>query len=197
MEFNKIVGAILFTALSAMVISKIGDLLIPEEILAVHTTAPATTGPGPAKKPVETEPTIAQALAKADIKKGETIVKTRCVACHTWTKGGANKVGPNLWGIVGRPKGSHPGYDYSSAMKKAGGKWTYADIYKFLHNPQSEVKGTKMPFHLSKWQLRADVIAFLRTQNDNPPPLPKTTPAAKTAPAKKAEPKKTAPEETK
>lgn len=194
MEFNKIAGAVLFTALSAMVISKIGDLLIPEEYMAVHGTEEHTTKEPTQKKPEEKDPPVGQALAQADVKKGEALVKSKCSSCHTWNKGGANKVGPNLWGVVGRKKGGHEGYSYSSGMKKMTGTWTFEDLYLYLPNPAGMVKGTKMTFRLPKWKQRADVLAFLRTQHDNPPPLPKVEPASKPEPAKPEEEKKGHPE---
>jgi cytochrome c len=196
MEFNKIAGAVLFTALSAMVISKIGDLLIPEVHMAVHTTGEQEPGKAPPPKPKKKDPPVGQALAQADVKKGAALVKAKCSSCHTWNKGGANKVGPNLWGVVGRPRGKHPGYSYSSGFKKIGGTWTYAHLYHYLPNPSAMVKGTKMTFHLKKWKQRADVIAYLRTQADKPLPLPKVEPAAKTEPAKPEGDKKTAPGKT-
>ncbi len=194
MDFNKIAGAVLLTALSAMVISKVGDILVPEEHFAAHTTDGTKTGAEPTSKPVEKDPTVAQALAQADPKKGEALVKSKCSSCHTWTKGGANKVGPNLYGVVGNKMGSHPGYSYSSGMKAMDNTWTFEALYEYLPNPGKMVKGTKMTFRLPKWKQRADVIAFLRTQDDSPEPLPKAEPVSKPEPAKPEGDKKAAPE---
>ena len=84
-------------------------------------------------------------------------------------------VGPDLWGVVDRPRASVPGYDYSSAMKTKGGKWTYDELDKSLTNPGSYIPGTKMTFGgFDRPAERADVIAYLRTLSDNPPPLPAT-----------------------
>lgn len=111
-------------------------------------------------------------LAKADVKAGEKIFK-KCHACHTADKGGPNRVGPNLWNIVGRPKGSHEGFSYSSAMKEKGGEWTYKDLDHFIHDPKAFVKGTKMSFvGLKKPEDRAAVIKYLHTLSDSPKPLP-------------------------
>ena len=94
-------------------------------------------------------------------------------ACHTIDKGGPNKVGPNQWDIVGRKKASHEGFSYSSALQA---KWRRLELRRLNHmifKPQAFARGTKMAFAgLPKEQDRADVIAYLRTMNDNPPPLP-------------------------
>ena len=105
--------------------------------------------------------------------KGERLFNQQCKTCHTVDKGGANKVGPNLWSIVGRKKASHDGFSYSSALQSKGGDWSYEDINHMIVKPQGYVRGTKMAFAgLAKEQDRADVIAFLRTMSDNPAPLP-------------------------
>ena len=102
------------------------------------------------------------------------LFQKQCATCHTIDKGGPNKVGPNQWNIVGRKKASHEGFSYSSALQAKGGDWTYEDINHMIFKPQAFVHGTKMAFAgLPKEQDRADVIAYLRTMNDNPPPLPK------------------------
>jgi cytochrome c len=82
-------------------------------------------------------------------------------------------IGPNLFGVVGRPKASHPGFDYSAAMKAKGGDWSYPDLFNFLRQPAVFVPGTKMSFAgLPKPQDRLNVMAFLRMQADTPAPLP-------------------------
>ena len=119
---------------------------------------------------------IGPLLATADVKAGEAIFK-KCAACHTGDKGGANKVGPNLWGIVNRPVASHEGYSYSAGMKafSDGGKavWDYDHLNGFLTAPKAYVKGTAMGFGgLKKIEDRAALIAYLRTLADAPAPLP-------------------------
>jgi cytochrome c len=119
---------------------------------------------------------IAQLLAKADAKAGETVFK-KCQACHDGTKGGPNKVGPNLFGVVDRPIASHEGFAYSAAMKDfskgSSEKWTFEYLNKFLMAPKKDVPGTAMGFAgLAKDQDRANVILYLHTLADSPVPLP-------------------------
>jgi cytochrome c len=120
------------------------------------------------KGPSPIEPLIAAANAQ-----NGAVVFKKCTSCHTAEKGGPNKIGPDLYNVLGAPKGKHEGYTYSSSMEKKGGNWTYEDLNHFLYDPRQFVPGTKMSFAgLKNDQERADVIAYLRQQNDTPPPLP-------------------------
>ena len=109
--------------------------------------------------------------------RGENSAK-KCAACHTFGKGEPNRVGPNLYGVVGRPKGTEGGFDYSAALKAKGGKWTVEDLNAFIANPKGFVPGTKMTFTgVPRGSERADVIAFLNSKSDSPAPLPKAAEA--------------------
>src|SRR5581483_711643 len=124
-------------------------------------------------------------LAKADVKHGEEVAK-KCQLCHNLEKGGPNMIGPNLYGVLGRKIASHEGYEYSDALKaKSGETWDYEKINKMTTNPGEYVPGPKMSIFpgLPDAKDRADVIAYLRTKNDNPPPLPEAKPAETPAPA--------------
>jgi cytochrome c len=116
---------------------------------------------------------IAQLLKTADVNKGAEISK-KCMVCHSLTKGGPNKIGPNLWGIVGSKPAEVPGYSFSDAMKAREDKpWTFEALDEFLTSPRKDVPGTKMTFAgLPKPADRADLIAWLRQQSDSPVPLP-------------------------
>jgi cytochrome c len=186
-ELNKILGAILGTLLGVLSINiAAGAIFAPVKPAkpGYEIVVPEQQPGGAAKPAPEPQVPIEQLLAKAEIGRGENATKV-CHACHTFTKGGANMVGPNLWGIVGRPKASHPGFNYSAAMKAKGGDWTIDDLNQFLANPRGYVAGTNMTFAgMPRESQRADVLVYLNSLSDNPAPLPK---AAEAAPAPKAQ----------
>ena len=112
-------------------------------------------------------------LSKASADNGKAIFG-KCKSCHVAEKGKASTVGPNLWGVVNRPKGSFEGFKYSEGMKAKGGNWTFEDLGNFIHNPKGYVTGTKMVFNgLEAAADEADVIAYLATLADTPVALPK------------------------
>lgn len=126
---------------------------------------------------------FATLLAAADPKAGERRAAL-CKSCHTLDKGGANGTGPNLWGVVGRAVAGHEGFNYTGALKSAGGEWTFDRLDAFLENSQSYIPGTAMVQRFPKAEQRAELIAYLNTLSDSPLPLPE--PAAtptETAPA--------------
>jgi cytochrome c len=175
-SFNTVAGCFLASALFALVVGKVSNAVVePHHLdkpaLAVNDSAPEAAGAAPAA--AELAP-IGPKLAGASADNGKVLFTKLCVTCHTIDKGGANKVGPNQWNLVGRKKASEEGFSYSTGLKAMGGEWTYEDINHMIFKPLSFVKGTKMAFvGVPKEQDRADLIAYLRTMNDNPPPLPK------------------------
>jgi cytochrome c len=173
-SFNTMAGCFLASALFAMVVGKVSNALVnphmPEKP-AIAVAEAAATAPAGEKAPEL--PPIGPKLKDANVEHGKALFQQQCFTCHTVDKGGPNKVGPNQWNLVGRKKASEEGFSYSSALKEKGGEWTFEDINHMIFKPQSFVRGTKMAFAgMPKEQDRADLIAFLRTMNDNPPPLP-------------------------
>ncbi len=178
-EFNKFAGAILFTLLVTL-----GVGILAEELFTPHhpekpgfEVAVAEEGEaGEAEAKSEEVVDLPTLLAAADVTAGEAVTK-KCQACHTFDKGGANKVGPNLWGVVDRPIASHEGFTYSDAMKEhasaEGANWTFENLDHFLTNPKDFVPGTKMAFAgIKKPKDLADLLVYLHTLSDNPVALP-------------------------
>ncbi|MFC3204836.1 ankyrin repeat domain-containing protein [Aquamicrobium soli] len=115
---------------------------------------------------------ISARLASASAESGKAIYDRTCGTCHLAAPGIPNPK-PNLWGIVGRPKASQSGIEYSSSMKDAGGTWTFEELNLFISNPARALPGTDMLFSgLQDEKQRVDLIAYLRTLSDTPSPLP-------------------------
>jgi cytochrome c len=179
-ELNKVLGAILGTCLALLALNITAGAIFSVEKPAKPGYAIAVKETGQEKGTAEKkEVPIATLLAKASVDKGEAASK-QCHACHTLTKGGPNRVGPNLWNIVDSGRGEgRGGFNFSSAMKSKGGTWTDDELNKFLAGPQQYIPGTKMTFAgVKDDQKRADLIAYLHTLSDNPKPLPKAAAAA-------------------
>lgn len=203
-EVNKVLGAVLGTCLFAMGTGFLAELVYTPRP-AGHAGYPLPGGGAEgehggggggesakkeeSKKEEKKEDGVAALLVSADAEKGKGGTKA-CQACHSFEKGGPNKIGPDLWGVVERKKGSHEGFDYSAGMKEKGGAWTYEDLNAFLTKPSDYVKGTKMAFGgIGSPQDRANVIAYLRTLADSPKPLPEAKKDEDAKPAQKAETK--------
>jgi cytochrome c len=179
-ELNKILGAILFTMLVVLSLGIVSEAIYvphePEEPgYAIAALEPGDGGEvAGGETEVEAVP-IAVLLQDADPEAGAQAAK-KCQSCHTFEKGGPNRVGPNLWGIVGAPMGHAGDFNYSQAMSEmqtTDDVWTFEKLSEFLTNPKAAVPGTAMAFAgLRRDQERADVIAFLRTLSDSPVPLP-------------------------
>jgi cytochrome c len=167
LEFNKIAAAILTAGIIAMVAGIIASSLVrpkplekPAYIVAGVEEQTAAAGTAPQSGPEPIEPL----MASADPKAGAEVAK-KCVQCHTFEKGGPNKIGPNLYGVFGEEigKGAN-GYAFSAALQAKHGKWDLDTLNEWLWKPQNFARGTKMTFAgLPKAKDRADLIAYLET----------------------------------
>jgi len=174
LEGNKIAAAVILAGLIGMGSGIVSNALIhtnvpdepayaveiPEDGAETAVAEAEETGPEP----------IAPLLASADLGNGETVFR-QCASCHSWEEGGPNRVGPNLWNIVGKSIGAVDGFNYSGALPE--GEWTYENLNAFLYDPKGWAPGTTMGYRgLSNTGNRADLIAWLRTHSADPVPLP-------------------------
>ena len=177
-ELNKIIGAVLLTALIIIGIGKFTDILFhvekpKESAYKVEglEVASTTASDQEAAKVVEAVD-IKALLAMGDLAHGEKVFK-KCTACHMIAAGGKNMIGPNLWSVIGRQAGVVSDYKYSKAMVAYGKEWTFEEMNSYLIKPQAYVKGTKMAFAgLRKEKDRASVILYLNSKSDSPLPTP-------------------------
>jgi cytochrome c len=187
-EWNKIAGAVLATLMFVLVVSFATEAIFEPAkpakpgyvVEGVQEEASAASSAAPAE---EALPDFGTVLPTADAAAGQKISQ-RCEQCHDLSKGGPNKIGPNLWGVVGRPRATHEGFSYSGAMSADHGTWTLDKLFKFLKSPATMVPGTKMSFAgLRSAQDRINLLAWLRTQSDSPVPIPPPAPKAPAASA--------------
>ena len=185
LRWNKIFGALLGALLLVFGLRQVSEMVYttsPPKVMgdkiAIQESSSTET------EVADTVPDWGTVLPTASVSNGATI-SNKCKACHNLDNGGPNEVGPNLWGVIGRKPGTHPGFSYSSAMVAFGnkiGKWDFDHVYDFLKGPQAYIDGTKMSFvGLKQRQDRIDLIAWLRQQNSDPVPIPPANPKAAAA----------------
>ena len=176
-EINKIIAAIILTIVIVLSINKLADVVynvkVPED--ATYKVAKATETKEISKDNNEKTKSgndIKIFLDLGSIDHGKTVVK-KCIGCHSISKGGSNKIGPALWGAIGRKVGSVSEYKYSKAMGGFGKNWNFEAMNNFLIKPKDYVKGNKMAFAgISKEKDRSSLILYLNEQSDSPLPLP-------------------------
>ncbi|MEM7046491.1 MAG: cytochrome c family protein [Pseudomonadota bacterium] len=205
--FNKLLAGILVAGIIAMVAGMVARAIInpvvPEErayyVEVIEDPSSLIQGPqGPEA--------VLALLSGADVANGQKIART-CATCHTFGAGEANKVGPNLWQIIGAPLARAADFKYSKGLlthkdeRAAAGfdVWDYEALNHFLFKPKTWIPGTSMAYvGLKKVQDRADIIAYLRSLSDSPAPLPSAeaiaAEAAALAPPEEAAATDTAPE---
>jgi cytochrome c len=177
-ELNKMAGAVLLCLLIVVGVKTVG-----EEVFAVHelegehmgydVSGLVTETAGPAEdQGGEPEPSLAALLASANPDKGARVFR-RCTSCHTIEEGGDNKIGPNLWDIVGNHTAHKPDFAYSDAVQDAGMQWTYENLDAYITNPADFIPGNKMAFAgINKPDQRADLIAYLAQNSPDAPAFP-------------------------
>ncbi|MCZ8150567.1 MAG: cytochrome c family protein [Roseomonas sp.] len=176
LEFNKAAAAVLTAGITFMIAGLVGDALVSapkqkEAAIATGAAPPAQQAAAPAAPTIDP---IGPLLAGANVDTGRQLVQRQCASCHNIAQGGPNGVGPNLWGIVGANHARVAGFNYSAANRALADKpWGYEELNAFLLRPSAAMPGTRMAFAgIANAQQRADVIAFLRTLDANPKPLP-------------------------
>ncbi len=178
-EINKIIASILLTVLIIIGIGKIADMLFYVEkpklsAYKVEGIDQGSSGQKVLTKTVKLDAPvdIKALLAMGDLAHGEKVFK-KCSACHMIAADGKNKIGPNLWGVIGRTAGAIDDYNYSKAMKAYAKEWTFGEMNSYLIKPQAYVKGTKMAFAgLRKEKDRASVILYMNSKSASPKALP-------------------------
>jgi len=172
---NKIIVSIILAIVIVLGINKITDVIFyvekPEK--SVYQVANVTTVASTTSAETNSDSVNIMAMfASTNAEQGAKVFK-KCAACHSIAEGGANKIGPALWGVLGRKAGSVAEYKYSKAMAAHGKVWSFEEMDGFLLKPKDWIKGTKMSFAgLKDPKERAAVILYMNENSNNPLPLP-------------------------
>ena len=170
-ELNKIVVTILVVVLMVFGIGKISDIVFNIEKPKIAGYKVEIQEKTLTTSQSAEEVDISALLALGDLGHGANVFK-KCAACHSIAEGGANKIGPALWGVIGRKAGSVPNYKYSKAMAAYSKNWSFEEMNGFLIKPKDWIKGTKMSFAgLKNAKDRASVILYMNKNSSNPLPI--------------------------
>lgn len=181
-ETNKFLGALLGTCLVLLAVHIASGAIFAQPVPAKpgYVIEVKQEQPGAPAQAAPAAVPIANLLASASVQAGQQTAK-ECELCHNFGKGQGAKIGPDLYGVVGRKVATEEGFNYSSALKAKGGTWTFDALNVWLTNPRADVPGTLMTFAgIDNEKQRANVIAYLNSNSDSPQPLPK---AAQNGPA--------------
>jgi cytochrome c len=188
-ELNKVLGALLGTCLVLVAVHIASGAIFSPQVPAKPGYAVALKEeqpPAGAAPAAPAEEPIANVLASASVQRGAEIAK-QCQACHNLQEGQGPKVGPDLYGVVGRKIASLADFNYTSALKAKSGTWDFDALNAWLTKPAAFAPGTAMTFAgLPSEKQRADVIDFLDSLSTSPVPLPKPQNANAAAPANQA-----------
>ncbi|PIR31779.1 MAG: cytochrome c family protein [Alphaproteobacteria bacterium CG11_big_fil_rev_8_21_14_0_20_44_7] len=189
LTFNKLAASILMAGLLFMVIGYVADFLYTPENpekrgFAIDVPEEGTETATEVVEIVD----VGTLLQTGDATRGESLVGRKCASCHSFDAGGANKVGPNLHGVLGSKIANHAGYSYSAALSEKGSNWDYEKMNEWLADPQKFAKGTKMALKVKKDEERADIIMYLKSISPSAPAVPAPKPAASSAPAEESAP---------
>ena len=174
---NKIIVSIVFAIILVLGINKVTDVIFyvekPEK--SAYQVASVTTVASTTSAEIDSANSdsgnIMALFASASAAEGAKVFK-KCAACHSIAEDGGNKIGPALWGVLGRPAGSIPDYKYSKAMAAHGKSWSFEEMNGFLTKPKGWIKGTKMSFAgLKNAKERAAVILYMNENTNSPLPL--------------------------
>ena len=174
---NKIVVSIVFAIILIVGINKVTDVIFhvekPEksayQVSSMTSVASTTTSQTSSEN--SSSENIMALFASVNAADGEKVFK-KCAACHSIAKGGKNKIGPALWGVLGRKAGSVSDYKYSKALAAHGKSWSFEEMNGFLLKPKEWIKGTKMSFAgLKNAKERAAVILYMNQNTDSPLPI--------------------------
>lgn len=180
-EFNKIAAAVLSALLLMIGMPTFlevvrgghGDHHGAQAAYALPDPAPAAAGSEPAAEDKGFDfKNVAGLFATSTVDAGKAVFK-KCASCHTVNEGGKNGIGPNLWDVVGRGRGTHEGFKYSNALTEKGGVWDYPSLAEFIHKPKAWLSGTKMAFAgLPSDKDLANLMVYLQSLSASPKPLP-------------------------